>query len=150
MRGRKDSGQKIVKNGFERNGKQRFLDKETGKTFVEGQKAYSTLQTKLLACLTYFKGSSYRSVSEIYDVSHVTVYNWVNEFSQMVRNQFGEVFEQNDTSIEYADVEIDEMFTYCQKKRTNSTSGLASNELADKYLRILCLKIEAKRRISNC
>lgn len=150
MRGRKDSGQKIVKNGFERNGKQRFLDKETGKTFVEGQKSLSTLHIKILACLTYFKGMSYRCVSETFGVSHVTVFNWVNDFSDLVRSQYGEIYEQNDATIEYADVEIDEMFTYCQKKRTNFTSGLASNELADKYLRILCQKTETRKRTTLC
>lgn len=150
MRGRKDSGQRIVKNGFDKSRRQKFLDKETGKTFVEGQKAYSTVNTKLLACLSYFKGMSYRSVGELFDVSHVAVYNWVMDFSDMVRANFGEICEQNDASIEYADVEIDEMFTYCQKKRANTTCGLAWNELAERYLRILCLKTEAKRRITHC
>lgn len=150
MRGRKDSGQKIVKNGFDKTGRQKFLDKETGKTFAEGQKPYSTIEKKITACLAYFKGMSYRSVSELFDVSHVTVYNWVNEFSDMVRVNFGEIHQNNDTTIEYEDVEIDEMFTYCQKKIVNCTSGHVSNELVDKYLRILCQRIEAKRHSKLC
>jgi hypothetical protein len=52
----------------------------------------------------------------MFDVSHVSIYNWLNIYSDEIINRF------NVSSVnQITDIEVDEMFTYLDKKKEKFT-----------------------------
>lgn len=108
----------IVKYGKNSAGNQLYLNKETGKVFVkqEDKKERVELDKKLECTFMYYNGLSYRKVGEMMDVSHVSVYNWVKELSQLIVDNC-----KLSCVTEISDLEIDELYTYCGKKKVSAT-----------------------------
>jgi hypothetical protein len=101
-------------SGVVRKLRQRWLCKECGCNFVEGDKrkektapALQSIAT-LLACV----GLSFRLVGRLFGVSHVSVQNWFDSFcNQLPGLSYG------DYPVEM--VELDEMRTFVDSKKTN-------------------------------
>jgi transposase len=105
-----------VKNGVVR-GKQRWLCKSCGCNFTEGdrRKERCTSQQKALAVLLVCMGLSFRAAGRIVGVVSNTAMVWFRTFAQSL--------ELPEISGTVEVVEMDEMWHFVQKKRTNSGSG---------------------------
>jgi hypothetical protein len=109
------NGRKCVKNGKTKEGHQKYKDKITGKTFVEVNHLPSKT-FKMFCIYLYIKGLSFRKISKMFDISHVSIYNWLNIYSDEIINRF------NVSSVtQITDIEVDEMFTYLDKKKEKFT-----------------------------
>ena len=103
-----------VKNGLVRQ-QQRWLCKRCGYNFImqDKRKERTSPAMKALATLLSCVGLSFRLVGRLFDLSHVTIQNWFDEFSGQLP-----VFDLGDCRVE--EVEVDEMRTFLDLKKTNS------------------------------
>lgn len=108
--------EKIVKYGFNPYGVQKYLNKETNKVFIKDLRQPSTL-VKCISIFMYFNGLSYRTVGNMMGVSHTSVSNWVTKFTDVIVEHF-----ELSNIQEISDIEIDELFTFLDKKKENHTS----------------------------
>ena|SRR6266446_5871726 len=102
-----------VKNGTVRQ-QQRWRCKGCGYNFIEQDKRKQRHSTglKALATLLSCVGLSFRLVGRLFCLSHVTIQHWFDEFSSQLP-----ALNQADYQIE--EVEVDEMRTFLQSKKTN-------------------------------
>jgi len=108
----------VVKNGKNVKGVQTYYDKDKKKYFTENYQR-PPLHIKFFAILMYINGLPFRRVGEIIGVDHTTVMKWLKKYSHMFD------FESTtDKNMVYEDVEIDEMFSFIQKKTKKCTYGL--------------------------
>jgi transposase len=105
-----------VKNGLVRK-KQRWLCKGCGFNFTEGdrRKERTTSQQRALAVLLVSMGLSFRAAGQIVGVVTNTVMVWFKQFAQSIE------LPKIEGTVNV--VEMDEMWHFVQKKRTNSGSG---------------------------
>jgi transposase-like protein len=97
--------------------KQRFKCKDCGCNFtVEIKSTSKSKSLKKDALHLYLEGLGFRSIGRFLNVSHVSVYNWIRTFGREVANL------QSNEKIEI--VELDEMHTYIQQKKTTVGFGL--------------------------
>ena len=80
------------------------------------------LETKLQAIKLYLEGVGFRGIERLTGVHHTTVIKWVKTLATEIEKLRPELDEQVMT------VELDEMWHFIQKKRTNVGSGLLGNE----------------------
>jgi transposase len=100
--------------------KQRYLCKDCDYHFTVKQRGKSA-SMKRNALILYLEGLGFRSIGRYLDVSHVTVFNWIKAF--------GEQLESLRSSTEIEVIELDEMHSYIQSKKTIAGSGLLSIEM---------------------
>ena len=115
---------KVKKNGFSSNGQQRYLCKSCGKTFGEGDKRVKyNLEKRLKVIKMYLEGIGLRSIERIEGISTPLIIKWIRGFSSMLRKELQEANIPDDAkNIDI--LELDELFTYCQKNFAKSTYGL--------------------------
>jgi len=111
--------QNWVKNGKTADGRQRFYDTISHKSKLNEYRIFDT-NMKFLAISLKLKGMTFRDVADIVGCTHPTIINWYKKFADLFTDDFV-LQNQNKT---FDDVELDEMFTYVQKKRTKYTYGL--------------------------
>ena len=111
----KCKSEKKVKDGIVR-GKQRYQCKECSYRYTVEYKNVSPC-TKKNALHLYLEGLGFRSIGRYLKVSHVSVYNWIKSYGEEV-----EELRANNDDIEV--VELDEMHTYIQQKKTIVGYGL--------------------------
>lgn len=109
----------VVKNGMVR-GKQRWCCKVCGLNFVVGDERGSWREEryqkqKALAILLVCVGLSYKAAGRVVGVVRNTVYEWFKAFAGKIDLPVPEG--------ELDVVEMDELWHFLQKKRTNSGSG---------------------------
>ena len=109
--------QNLIKNGKTPKGVQTYFNKETGK-YVRAESLRPPENIKLLATYLYINGLSSRTVGRILGVDYSSVLRWSKKYSDLL--SFKDTI---DKSLEYQDVEIDEMFTFLLKKRKNYIFG---------------------------
>ncbi len=103
-------------------GKQRYKCKDCGRTFREGDKriVYSS-EKRMRVIKCYLEGVGIRSIERLENVANPLIIHWIRSFSrklqEKLRNQKIDV-----KNIEI--LELDELFTYCQKKLPKSMYGL--------------------------
>ena len=127
---------KRVKNGYVQ-GKQRYKCKDCGKTYREGdsRERYSNEQ-RLRVIKWYLEGAGIMSIERMEGVPNPLIIKWIRKFSKILRNRLNEVEIPEDArKIEI--IELDELFSYCQKKLTGSTYGLL---LIGTEIKLLTLK----------
>ena len=111
----------LIKKGFDRYGRQRYLNKDTGKIFFFGEKhrkEYSQ-EIKDKAVALYIDGVAIRAVARNFEVSHVSILNWIKKAAiEMEATMNQEIAKQ-----EYTLVELDEMWHFLKKKILSSGSG---------------------------
>ena len=76
---------------------------------------------KRIECIRlYLEGVGFRGIERLTGVSHVTVMRWVHRLGDRIEQLREKAGEVEEVSI----MEIDEMWHFVQKKRTNVGSGL--------------------------
>ena len=121
-------------------GRQRYRCKHCNFRHTVQQRGISTA-IKRQALELYLEGLGFRSIGRLLKCSHVSVYNWIKSFGEKV-----EEF-RSDSSVKI--VEIDEMHTYIQSKKTIVGSGLLLIDM-ESDSSIAYLAIEAQRQEKNC
>jgi transposase-like protein len=126
-----------VKNGKTNNGKQRYKCKECSKVFRSGdvRQKYS-FEQKMRVLKWYLDGAGIRSISRNEGISTPLIIKWLRGFSKILRTKMNEINIPEDAK-EIQILELDELFTYCQKKLPKSTYGLL---LIESEIRLLTLK----------
>ncbi len=112
-----------VKNGYVQ-GKQRYKCKECGGTYRSGdeRERYSNEQ-RLRVIRWYLEGAGIMSIERMEKVPNPLIIKWIRRFSKILRKQLNET-EIPDDIKKISIIELDELFSYCQKKLTKSTYGL--------------------------
>lgn len=125
-----------VKNGYVQ-GKQRYKCKECGKTYREGdlREKYSNEQ-KLRVIKWYLEGAGIMSIERMEKVPNPLIIKWIRKFSNILRMRLNEAHIPEDAR-KIQIIELDELFSYCQKKLTASTYGLL---LIESEIKLLTLK----------
>jgi len=125
-----------VKNGFVQ-GKQRYKCKDCQRTFREGDdREKYTNDQRLRVIKWYLEGSGIRSIERMEKVPNQLIIQWIRKSSKIIRQKLNEVNIPEDTK-EIQILELDEMFSYCQKKLKKSTFGLL---LIESEIKLLTLK----------
>ena len=105
-----------IKAGFV-GGRQRYKCKDCGCFFsVEKKSDVKTPEQKRLALQMYLEGLGFRAIGRILNISYGTVYRWVKKWGESVE------LPQNEEPIEI--VELDEIHSYVQSKKTTVGAGL--------------------------
>jgi len=113
----KCAGTKKVKSGIVKS-RQRFKCKECGCNYtVEIKSTAKPNSMKKDALHLYLEGLGFRSIGRLLGVSNVSVLNWIRLFGNQVSSLHTE-------SKEIEVVELDEMHTYIQQKKTIAGYGL--------------------------
>ncbi len=125
-----------VKNGYV-HGKQRYKCKDCGKSYREGdlREKYSNEQ-RLRVIKWYLEGVGIMSIERMEKVPNPLIIKWIRKFSKILRRRLNEA-EIPDDAKKIQIIELDELFSYCQKKLTKSTYGLL---LIERELKLLTLK----------
>ena len=114
MKCRKCGSEKSVKNG-QHLGRQRYKCKGCGFQFTQDQPKGKDIETKCLSIILYVNGLSFRAIAKIVKVSHKAVHDWVKSFGL-------ETYEKPRPSGDVV-IELDEMWHFLNRKKTNSGSG---------------------------
>ncbi|MRM86300.1 IS1 family transposase [Riemerella anatipestifer] len=95
----------------------RFADYNCGYFFsVEKKSDVKTLEQKRLALEMYLEGLGFRAIGRLLNISYGTVYQWVKKWGESVE------LPKNEVPIEI--VELDEIHSYVQHKKTTVGAGL--------------------------
>lgn len=104
--------EKIIKAGKTRSGIQRYKCIKTNRYSQEKRKRLYPVNFILNCVFLYYNNMTYRSIGKMYGVSHVSVYKWVRDYSSLILEHFN----LSDVT-QIADLEIDEIFTFCGNKK---------------------------------
>ena len=104
--------EKIIKAGKTRKGIQRYKSIDTNRYSQEKRQPKYSINFILYCVFLYYNNMPYRRIAKIHNISHVTVYNWVREYSSMI------VEKHNLSDVaQIDDLEIDELYTFCNKRK---------------------------------
>ena len=117
--------------------KQRYKCKDCGKTSREGDKRIiHSLEKKIKVIKSYLEGVGIRSIARLENISAPMVINLIRTFSKKLQEKLqNQKVNEDIRNIEI--LEIDELFTYVQKKLPESTYGLL---LIETEMKLLILK----------
>ena len=117
------AGNKLIKNGFEKS-KQRYKCKCCKRTCREGdERVRYTLEKKIRVLKWYLEGAGIRSIERMEEVSAALIVCWIRKASLLLKEKIiAAQVPEKVTDIEI--LEVDELFTYCQKKLPEYTYGL--------------------------
>jgi len=123
----------LVKNGFNA-GVQRYKCKECGRNMRQGDKRVRySYEQKMKVIRMVLEGVGIRSIARLEGVSPPLVLHWMREVSTLIQEQLAQaraVAERGDIQI----LELDELFSYVQKNKTASMSGLLWTESEVRWL----------------
>jgi transposase-like protein len=107
--------EKQYKVGFNPSGSQKYRCYECGKNYTPkpNENGYPA-EVRLKAIKLYLEGNNFRSIERLLKVNHQSVANWVKEYSERLPNA------QMPGKPKVA--ELDELFTFIGKKKTNFMS----------------------------
>lgn len=129
-------GEKGVKNGYVL-GKQRWKCKDCGKTYRPGDLRERYSNEKRLRCIKwYLEGAGIMSIERVEGVPNPLIIKWIRKFAKILRAKLNETKIPEDAR-DIQILELDELFSYCQKKLTKSTYGLL---LIESEIKLLTLK----------
>ena len=119
------------------NGKQRYKCRDCGWSYREGdlREKYS-LERKLRVISMYLEGVGIRSIERLEKISSPLIIKWIRRFSYILRQKLNQT-KIPDSTKDIQIMELDELFSYCQKKLTKSTYGLL---LIESEIKLLILK----------
>ena len=115
MHCRKCGSGAFVKNGFMA-GAQRYKCKECGFQFTRDTPHGKPMKDKILALVLYLSGLSMNAIGKIIGVSSQSIMRWI----RMFHDKF---VSENDTKSKIEEIEVDEMYSYINKKKIHSGSG---------------------------
>ena len=110
------NSEKQIKNGKSLCGTQRYLCRSCGKTFSpEPKKQGYSEEIREKAVRMYVEGNNFRRIGRLLAVNHQSVVNWVNAYHQKIKDK---VVVPTDSQA----IEVDELWTFVEKKKTKPTS----------------------------
>ncbi len=123
----------VLKNGIVK-GKQRYLCRECGRTFRagDGREKYS-MEQKIKVVKLFTEGMGIRSIERVENIPSSLIVYWIRSFSKMLKAKLC----ATEIPAELKEIEIlemDELFTYYQKKIKKPMSGLLWTETGIKLL----------------
>lgn len=123
----------LVKNGFN-GGSQRYKCKDCGRNMRQGDRRvrYSHEQ-KMKVIRMVLEGVGIRSIARLEGVSAPLILHWMREASGLIQAKLAQaraVADRGNIQI----LELDELFSYVQKNKTASMSGLLWTESELKWL----------------
>lgn len=125
--------ERTVKNGFVKE-KQRYLCQECMKTFRIGdERERYSLEQKIKAMKLYTEGMGLRAIERVENVPAPLLVNWIRSFARMLKEKLCTTKIPEDLK-EIEILEIDELFTYYQKKVKKPMCGLLWTETGIKLL----------------
>jgi transposase-like protein len=129
-------GDSAVRNGFA-NGKQRYKCKDCSKSYRDGdlREKYG-IERKLRVISMYLEGVGIRSIERLEKIPNPLIIKWIRRFSYILRQKLNQTKIPDDAK-DIQIVELDELFSYCQKKLTKSTYGLL---LIESEIKLLTLR----------
>lgn len=130
---------KYVKNGIVKD-RQRYLCKHCKYCYTVAEVG-KPMVLKKQAVNLYLEGLGFRSIERILKVSNVSVLNWVKKFGKEI-----EAIREPEREIEI--IEMDELHTYIQHKKTTVGYGLLLIGLGEDSL-ISCLVVEERKQGKN-
>ncbi len=115
--------EKAVKDGVVKN-KQRYRCRSCSKTFRDGDDRQKyTLEQKIKAIKLYTDGVGMMTIERSEGISSPLLIHWIRSFGKILRKAVAAVKIPEDAKkIEI--LEVDELFTYYQKKHKKPTYGL--------------------------
>ncbi len=112
-----------VKNGYV-NGKQRYKCKGCGKTFREGDKRVKySHETKMRVLKWYLEGAGIMSIERQENVPNPLIIYWIRQFANILREKLSQAELPEDIR-DIQILELDELYSFCQKKSEKSMYGL--------------------------
>lgn len=125
--------EKVVKNGIVK-GKQRYLCRECGKTSRAGddREKYG-VEDKIKVIKLYTEGVGIRSIERLEGIPSSLIVQWIRGFARMLKAKLCATEVPTELK-EIQILEVDELFTYYQKKAKKPTSGLLWTESGIKLL----------------
>ncbi len=114
---------KLTLSGIVKN-KQRYLCKDCGRTSRDGDKrVIHSPEKKIKVIRAYLEGVGIRSIERLENISAPMIVNLIRTFSKKLQEKLqNQRVNEDIKNIEI--LEIDELFTYVQKKLPKSTYGL--------------------------
>lgn len=107
--------QDVIKSGLNRTGSQRYRCQACRRYFTPEPKPEGyDLALRTQALKLYLEGTSFRAIGRLLGLHHQTVSNWVTQAATALPTT---VTDQTPT----ATIELDELYTYVQQKKTKST-----------------------------
>jgi len=127
-------GDKLVKNGKNSSGKQKYKCKACFKTFSPGDNRLKhSAEKRLRVIKMVLEGVGLRSIERLENVSNPLIIYWIRHFSDIIRKEIRQSEIPDDIkNIEI--LELDELFTYVKKNSTKSMYGLLLTETETKLL----------------
>jgi transposase-like protein len=111
-----ENSENQIKSGKSRCDTQRYQCRSCGKTYtLEPKKQGYAEEVREKAVRLYVEGNNFRRIGRLLGVNHQSVVNWVNAYSQKIK----------DKAISPAntpDIEIDELWTFVGEKKTKPIS----------------------------
>ncbi len=114
----------LVKNGHQ-GGKQRYKCKGCGAVFRDTKPRYTT-EFKMEVIMMYLNSVGLRAIERIKKIHNSLASYWVKQAGQVAKQKFYEELEKVQ-SPDIQILEIDELFTYCKKKKIKRIYLLASS-----------------------
>lgn len=113
----------LVKNGFYA-GKQRYKCKACLRSMTAGDRRVRYDHDKKIKVLKmYLEGVGIRSIERLEGVSSPLIIKWIRNASAIIQRKLAEAAPKE--GLENIQIlELDELFSYCQKKHEKSTYGL--------------------------
>ena len=129
-----------VKDGLT-NGRQRYQCKNCGRRYsVEKRSTEKSDDKKRLALKLYLEGLGFRAIGRVLDINYVTIYYWIKKWGESVH------LPKSEEPIEI--VELDEIHTYIQNKKTTVGAGLLLIDL-EKGTSILSVGTGQQRHLKS-
>ena len=126
-----------VKNGIVGE-KQRYRCKDCGYNYtVESKSDVKPLEVRKMALNLYLEGVGFRAIGRVLGISYGTVYQWVKKWGEQASLPVGEM--------PACVVELDEMHTYVQSKKTTNGYGLLLIDLRN-GTSLLCVETGVAER----
>ena len=125
--------EKLVSNGIVK-AKQRYLCRECGKTSRSGDNGEKYgIEQKIKIAKLFTEGRGIRSIERVENIPSSLIIHWIRGFSKMLKAKLC----ATEVPAELKEIEIlemDELFTYYQKKVKKPMSGLLWTETGIKLL----------------
>jgi len=121
-------GAKLVKNGKNKLGSQRYKCKDCSGTFIEGDNRFKHgLEKRLKVINMYLEGVGIRSIERLEKVSTPLIIYWIRHFARLIKKEISRIpLPANPKNISI--VEVDELFTYYKKRPKEHMYGLLWTE----------------------
>ena len=128
------SSVKLVKNGKNKLGSQRYKCKDCYRTFIEGDNRLKYgLEKRLKVINMYLEGVGIRSIERLEKVSTPLIIYWIRHFSKLIKKEISmKPIPKNPKDI--AVMEIDELFSFYKKRPSEHMYGLLLTETEVKLL----------------